>query len=252
MNMGTLSDMARLYGIRAAGAVVLLLIAWIASRWVSRLVARNAERGGVEPTLARFSGSLIRYAILIPAVPACLGLLGIHTTSFAAVIGAAGLAIALAFQSSLANLAAGVMLMVFGPFKVGDEVKVAGQVGAVYQVGLFTTALDTPDRRRVIVPNNQIFGAVIENRSHHDIRRVDIPVTVDRRLELDRTRDTLAAAPAAVAEALSTPAAEIVLTDVGPTTMNWAVRIWTRTADYAAARESATQAVKLALDELRP
>ncbi len=250
MDLQTISDTAAAYAVRVAGAIVLLVVAWFGSRWVSRLVARGSERAGVEPTVARFTGSLVRYGILIPAVPACLSLLGVHTTSFAAVIGAAGLAIALAFQGSLANFAAGFMLMVFGPFKVGDEITVAGRTGTVFQIALFATTLDTPDNRRVVVPNNQVFGSVIENRSQHDLRRVDIPVSVDRRVELDRARDVLRAAATTVPGTVSEPAAEILLEDFSSSAVTWEVRVWTRTADYATARESALQAVKLAADGL--
>lgn len=243
MNIDSITEAARMYGLKGAAALALLAAAWIASRLISRLVTRAAERGGLELTLARFLGSVVRYAILVPAVPACLGLLGVPTTSFAAVIAAAGLAIALAFQQSLANLAAGVMLLVFGPFKVGDQVTVAGRTGRVYQIALFATTVDTADNCRVIIPNSNIFGSVIENASHHATRRIDIPVTLDRRVDLERARAALSTVPGSIAGALTTPAPEIALVDVTPSATQWAVRVWTRATDYDSSREAAYEAI---------
>ncbi len=231
------------------GVVLLLVVAYVASGWVGRLVGRLLSKAKVEQTLCRFFGSMARWALMVLALIACLGVFGVETTSFAAVLGAATLAIGLGFQGSLSNLAAGVMLLIFRPFKVGDVVQVSGELGKVAELGLFSTEMDTFDNRRIILPNSGIFGSTVVNFTHHATRRVDIPVGVEYPADLDRTREVLTAAAAGVPKRLEDPPPQIILLKLGNSSVDWQVRVWVKTEDYWDVVDAGTRAVKMALDE---
>ena len=160
-------------------AIVLIILVFIVAGWVSKLTGKAVRRAKVEETLARFLSNIARYIVLIAGGVAILGTLGVETTSFAAVIAAVGFAIGMAMSGMLGNIASGVMLLLFRPFKVGDVVSAGGTTGKIFEIGLFTTIFDTPDNRRIIVPNKEIFGGTIENVSHHATRRVSIDVGTD-------------------------------------------------------------------------
>jgi small conductance mechanosensitive channel len=231
------------------GVLILVVVALVVSGWIGRLVARLLTRAKVEKTLAGFFGTCARWGLMVLALIACLGVFGVETTSFAAVVGAAVLAIGLAFQGSLSNLAAGVMLLIFRPFKVGDFVKIGGELGKVDAITLFTTELDTPDNRRIVLPNASIFGSTIENITHHPTRRVDISVGVEYPADLDRTREVLTKAAEAVPGKLGDPPPQIILLSLGDSSVNWQVRVWTETGKYWDVLDAGTRAVKMALDE---
>jgi hypothetical protein len=144
------------------GALVFFIIAWIASGLFAGVLLRALQRTQVEATIAKFLATLLRWSLIALSTVACLGMFGVNITAFAAVFGAVGLAIGLALQGSLSNLAAGVMLLLFRPFKVGDAISVAGQAGIVDEIELFSTRLDTPDNRRIIIPNASAFNAIVE------------------------------------------------------------------------------------------
>ena len=237
------------YSVRVLGVVVLLLVAWIVAAWVRRLTMRAMERGKVDQTIARFGANVARYLILVMAVLACLGMFGVETTSFAAVLGAAGLAIGLAFQGSLSNLASGVMLLVFRPFKVGDVVSLGGTTGKIDEIELFTTKMITPDNRLIIFPNRGIFGSTIENVTHFDTRRVDVDVGVDYGADIDRTREILLEAARSVEGGMSDPEPAAVLAGLGASSVDYSVRLWAATTDYWPVKDALTRAVKMHLDK---
>jgi len=141
------------------------------------------------------------------------------------------------------------MLLIFRPFKVGDVVRVADVFGTVDEIELFTTAVDTFDKRRIIVPNNQIVGAIIENVSYHKQRRVDVSVGVEYAADIDQTRAVLEKAAASVEQGLKDPAPQVVLGDLGDSSVGWTVRVWVNAGDFWPAKEAATRAVKTHLDE---
>ena len=233
----------------ALAAIIIIFVALLVAAWIGRLVRGSCERARIDPTLTKFFAKMTRWLILIIAGLFCLERFGIRTASFAVVLGAAGLAIGLAFQGTLSNFAAGVMLLIFRPFKVGDVVNVSGEMGKVDEIELFTTTLDTPDNRRIILPNSSVFGATIENVTHHAVRRVDVAVGVDYAADVDQTREVLAHAAASVPGRDPEQEPQVVLTDLGDSSVNWQVRVWARTEDYWAVREATTRAIKLALDE---
>jgi small conductance mechanosensitive channel len=236
------------YGTSAAGALLLLFVAWIAARIIGSMVATGLRKASFDETLTRFFAKAVRWLVLVIALLMCLSIFGIETTSFAAVLAAGGFAVGLAFQGTLGNFAAGIMLLVFRPYKVGDVVNVAGQVGKVNEIELFTTTLDTFDNRRIIIPNGTIFGSVIENITHHPQRRADVEVGVDYSADIQKTREVLEAAVKSVEGVLQDPAPAVMLTGLGGSSVDWVVRAWANTGDFGSVKERTTVAVKEALD----
>jgi small conductance mechanosensitive channel len=236
------------FAIHGAGALAFLVVSWMVAAWVGRTVRRGFIKASVDDTLGIFLSNAARWAILIMAMLAALGMFGIQTTSFAAVIGAAGLAVGLAFQGTLSNIASGVMLLIFRPFKVDDVINAAGVTGKVIEIGLFTTSFDTLDNRRIFVPNALIFGGTIENVTYHDKRRVDVSVGTDYGADLDEVRTVLERSIVSVDGILDEPESQIYLLELGASSIDWAVRVWCRTEDYWEVREAVTRAIKVELD----
>ncbi|MGF1468724.1 MAG: mechanosensitive ion channel family protein [Sandaracinaceae bacterium] len=249
MNLEELTELGVRYGTNVVGVLVALAIAWIVAGWVRRMIRRGLERASFDPTLTRFFANLARWAIIVFAVLGCLGVFGIQTASFAAVVAAAGLAIGLAFQGTLSNFAAGVMLLVFRPFKVADVVEAASVVGVVEEIELFTTAVRTFDNRRLIIPNSAIYGATIENKTFYPTRRVDVPVGVEYSADIDRTREVLTQAVGTVDNLLEDPPFQVFLSGLGASSVDWVVRVWCKTEDYWVVHEAMTRAIKMALDD---
>lgn len=236
------------YGFRAMLVVVLMILAWTISGWLSSGVGRGLRRIKFDETLTKFIAKLVRWLALLLVALTCLSLFGVETTSFAALIGAAGLAIGLAFQGTLSNFAAGAMLLIFRPYKVGDTVNIANHLGKVNEIALFTTEIDTFDGRRIIIPNSSIYGAVIENITYHRTRRVDIAVGTEYAADLDETRQALERAMANVPQALQDPAPAAVLLELGASSINWSVRVWVGRDDFGDAKQALIRAIKVELD----
>lgn len=253
MDWPTLQNMAlpvvQTYGAGAIKVLLLLLFAWFIAGWLRRIVERALTRVKFDTTLTKFFASMSSWLVLVLAVLGCLGIFGVETTSFAAVIGAAGIALGLAFQGTLSNFAAGIMLLVFRPFKVGDSVTIAGQSGKIEAIDLFTSALDTFDNRRFVIPNSAVFGSVIENITYHPIRRAEIAVGVAYSADIDHTRSVLTTAAEQVPGRLEQPAPAVVLLDLGASSVNWSVRVWARTSEFSDVKQATIRSVKIALDE---
>lgn len=238
------------YGVPAVTVLLVLLLAYFIAIFVSRAGSKPIRKH-VDETLGKFVGKLIFYTIMVSSILGVLQYVGIGIASFAAVIAAAGFAVGLAFQGTLSNFSAGVMLLVFRPFRVGDVINAAGITAKVDEIDLFTTTFDTPDNRRIIVPNSAIASGTIENISHHDERRVDVAVGVDYSADLQTTRDTLQRAADSLASFLiegEGRGTQIVLGDLGDSAVNWTVRFWAKAEDYWAVKEQLTTAVKDQLD----
>lgn len=231
------------------GALFGLFAAWIAAGWVSRLIYRSLKLAKVDETLARFTTKFTWWGILVLALVGCMESFGVKTTSYAAAIGAVGFSIGLAFQGALGNFAAGIMLLVFRPYKVGDVIVVGGQTGTVDEIDLFSTTLDTPDNRRIMVPNGSIFGSTIENTSFHQTRRIDVTVGVGYAADIDASYEVLMNAICAVPGVLATPAPEVVLLELANSSVNWSVRAWTKSSEFGLVKQRTLRAVKLALDQ---
>lgn len=230
-------------------AIVLIIAVFIAAGWARKLVGKAVRKANVEETLARFLSNMARYVVLIAGGVAILGTLGIETASFAAVLAAVGFAIGMAMSGMLGNIAAGIMLLLFRPFKVGDVVDAAGVKGKIFEIGLFTTIFDTPDNRRIIVPNNSIFGDNIENVSYHSTRRVTVAVGTDYGADIDKAREVLLEAAKKSPNVLEDPAPAAVLTGLGNSSINWDVRVWVKAENFWDVQDRLTRDVKYALDE---
>ena len=244
------------YSQKTIGVIVVLIIAYIMFRWVSRLSLVALRRSKIDPLLHNYINSIIKMAILVFTFVACLGIFGIETTSFAAVIGATGLAIGLAMQGSLSHLAAGFMLLIFRPFKVGDLIKVQDRLGVVDKISIFSTTIDTYDKRRIIIPNGSVHGSVIENLTYHGVRRTEVDVTVHQSNSIDKTRAVLEAAAASVrkefdSELLRDSAFDpmIILDSIANPYVTWKVRVWAVANQYLDVSEASIVAIKRSLDE---
>lgn len=237
------------YIIPGVSALVMLIVAFIVAGWVKRITFKALSKANVEMTLTKFFSNFARYVVLIVAVVAILGRFGIETASFAAILAAAGFAIGLAFQGTLSNFSAGVMLLVFRPFKVGDMVQVNGIVGVVEEIELFTTQMNTADNRRMIIPNGTIFGSSIENMTYHEKRRVDVSVGTDYSADLKQTRAVLVSAAESIEGRIKSEPCEAYLVGLGGSSIDWEARLWCSPADYLAIKDQLTEAVKNKLDE---
>lgn len=237
------------YAIRLVAVVVLFFVAWLLAGWARRIVLRTFEKTKLDATIAKFLGNMARWVVLIMSILACLGVFGIQTTSFAAVIGAASLAIGLAFQGSLSNLASGVMLLIFRPFRVGDVVKISGEVGKVDEIELFVTTIDTLDNRRIILPNSKVFGNTIENLTHHKTRRIDVDFGTAYDASLDETREVVEAALQALPTWIEDKPPTLALLSMGDSAILWQARVWSTTADFGINKQAVIRALKVALDD---
>ncbi len=242
-------DLGATYGVRVIGVLIALYIAFKVAGWSKARIMASLDKRKFDSTLTRFFANMTRYAIIMGTVLGCMGVFGIETTSFAAVIGAAGLAVGLAFQGTLSNFSSGVMLLIFRPFNVGDVISVAGTVGAVQEIELFTTSMLSPDNRHFIVPNSAIFGATIENITRASTRRVDIPVGCAYSADIAQTRAVLERAAAAVPGRLDDPKPQVFLAGLGGSSVDWSVRVWCETGKYWDVYQASIEAVKKHLDE---
>lgn len=226
------------------GAMIFFIFAWIVSGILAKLLLQALQRARVEVTISKFLATLLRWSLIALSTVACLGMFGVNIAAFAAVLGAVGLAIGLALQGSLSNLAAGVMLLLFRPFKVGDAISVAGQAGIVDEIELFSTRLDTPDNRRIIIPNSTAFNAIVENTSHHETRRVDVMVGVDYRSDIPTTRRALIGAIESIPEVLDEPAAAAVVVRFGKSAIEWQISAWCKRTDAGVVQQAVMQSAQ--------
>lgn len=234
----------------AISALLLVIVGYFAARTLSRW-AGLPIRKRVDETLGRFISKMIFYVIMTCVLLAVLGMFGVNVTSFAAILGAAGFAVGLAFQGTLSNFASGVLLLVFRPFKAGDVINAAGITAKVAELDLFTTVFDTPDNRRIVVPNSAIAGGTIENITFHSERRVEVPVGVAYSASVDETRSTLAAAAESLSDRLLTGEGrgyQVALLGLGDSAVNWSVRFWCKAEDFWGVKEDLTKAVKEGLE----
>jgi len=227
-----LQEWIALYGLKVIAAILILVIGTLAAKIIRAFIRRLLKRSRVEETLVSFITSVSYVALMAFVIIAAVGKLGVQTTSFVAVLGAAGLAIGLALQGSLANFAAGVLMILFKPFKVGDFIEAAGTMGGVEEIGIFTTELKTPDNKKVIVPNAKITGDNIINYTAKGTRRMDIVACVSYSSDLDKVRKVLEEILSEEERFLKDPAPTIGVLELADSSVNFAFRPWVRTDDY--------------------
>lgn len=239
---------ATTYGFSLAGGIVILIIGWKAAGWIHRIVDNVLSRTHkVDPTVRHFLASLVRYVILGFTLLAVLDRFGIQTASIIAMLGAAGLAIGLALQGTLTNIAAGIMLMLFRPFKVGDHVDVGGQSGMVRSIDLFITELVTDDNIQILLPNTTVWGQSIVNRSHYPTRRFDLALPVPS-VEVARAIEVAEKAVQGESRILKDPKPEIITAEMTGKSVTVVVRVWCNREDYGTVRAHLIRDLRAALD----
>ena len=251
MNIGDLlsSDLILHWGLKVIAALAILVIGnWLAKK-IAAIFVKMMDRNNVDVTLTKFLKNIIYYALLIAVVIAAAGQLGINTTSFLTVVGAAGLAIGLALKDSLANFSAGVMLILFRPFKVGDSVNVAGETGAVEEITIFNTVMNTADNQRKIIPNGIITNGTITNITANDTRRIDMVFGIGYDDNIKAAEQVFTDIIKAEPRVLSDPAPTVAVAELADSSVNFVVRPWVKTSDYWAVKFLLTEQIKLALDE---
>ena len=248
-----LLEMAQTKGIDFGINLAIALAIFYVGRFVIKLIVRGIRKvlrsQEVDKTLETFVCNLVSIVLLVVVVIAAIGQLGIQTTSFIAIFGAAGLAVGLALQGSLSNFAAGVLIVLFRPYKVGDFIEAASIAGVVEQVQILTTVLRTGDNKQIIVPNGQIMDSIITNYSANDTRRVDMVVGVSYDDDLDKVRSTLQQLIDAEDRVLDEPACTIAVSALADSSVNFVVRPWVKSSDYWGVMFDMTEAIKKRFDQ---
>ena len=216
---------------------------------LSKLVKRLLSKAGFDETLQKFIGNLTYTALLVAVIIASLEQLGVDTTSILALFAAAGLAVGLALKDSLSNFAAGVMLIIFKPFKTDDFIEAAGTAGVVETIGIFNTLLRTPDNREITVPNSHIFGGSITNVTTRETRRVDLVIGIGYEDNIGQAKSLVEKIMADDQRILKDPAAAVMVADLGESSVDLAIRPWVKTADYWAVRADLLEGIKACFDE---
>lgn len=249
MNMDTVNTWLTVYGIKILGAVIILVLGVWFSKLLTKLLRKVLSSRNVDPTLVGFTGNLVYSALLVFVIIAALNQVGFQTTSLIAVIGAAGLAVGLALQSSLSNFAAGVMMIIFKPFKAGDFIEGGGTSGVVEQILIFSTQLKTGDNKTVIVPNGALLGGNIVNYSTKGTRRLDLVIGIGYDDGIKKTKEVLLDIIAKEERFLKDPAPVVAVLELADSSVNFAFRPWVSSADYWGAYFDTLETIKLRFDE---
>ena len=236
-----------------AFSLVMALLIFIIGKWaVNKIVAllgkvlRKVK--GMDETLIKFLENIVYYALMIVVLLTALGKLGVETTSFLAILGAAGLAIGLALKDSLGNFASGVMIIMFKPFKVGDVVTAAGVTGCVSEVGIFNSVFTTPDNQKIIIPNGAITSGSITNINANDTRRVDLVVGIGYEDDIKKTKDVLNDIISSHEKVLLDKGITVAVSELADSSVNFVVRAWVKTPDYWDVKFALTETIKLRFD----
>lgn len=249
INVDALWSWVSAYSLNIIGALLIFIVGkWLARR-ISNLLARLLEKNNFDLALVSFLTHLTYYALVVLVVVAAAGRLGINTTSFLTVIGAAGLAVGLALKDSLSNFAAGVMIVLFRPFTIGDVVSTAGITAKVEKITIFNTHFCSPDNQLIIVPNNKIIADIITNINAKDTRRIDLAVGISYSDDMAETKEILARLAKEDSRILADPAPFIAVAELADSSVNLVFRPWVKTSDYWDVRFDLTEKIKNRLDE---
>jgi small conductance mechanosensitive channel len=244
------ADFLSLYGLQVLAAIVILVIGfWLAGFLKTKIHALLLKTGKADEMLAGFISALAKYTVLVLTILTVLNKFGVETTSLIAVLGAAGLAIGLALQGTLSNVAAGVMIMFLRPFKVGDFVDVSGQAGVVKGVSLFTTELATPDNVQIILPNAGVWGNAIKNFSAHSTRRVDLLLGIAYEDDINKAMALIESLTKADERIKTDPAPVLAVGELADSSVNLIVRVWVDAPNYWGVKWDMTKKVKETFDE---
>ena len=235
------------YSLNLIGAILIFIVGkWLARR-ISNLLSRLLKKNNIDLALVSFLTNMTYYALIVLVVVAAAGRIGINTASFLTVIGAAG--VGLALKDSLSNFAAGVMLVLFRPFTIGDVVSTAGITAKVEKITIFNTLFCSPDNQLIIVPNNKIISDIITNINAKDTRRVDLTVGISYSDDIVKTREVLDRLAKEDSRILADPAPAVAVAELADSSVNLVFRPWVKTADYWDVRFDLTEKIKNGLDE---
>ena len=244
-----LQELAAVYGLNLVWALLTLIVGRMVAKLLTKFVQRLLSKTNVDETLAKFAVNFTYMILMVVVALAALDRLGVETTSFVAILGAAGLAVGFALQGSLSNFAAGIMLLIFRPFKVGDFIEAGGVSGVVEEIQIFTTQMKTGDNKKIIVPNAGITGGNITNYSAKDTRRVDLVIGVGYDDDLKKVRQVLEEILDRDDRVLKDPAPTIGVVELGDNSVNFAVRPWAKSGDYWGVYFDTLETVKVRFDE---
>jgi len=236
------------YGMSVIGAIVLLIVGRIIAGWSRSRLTKVLTEAGTDVSLVPFFASMIYYLILGIVLVAVLNLFGIETTSLIAIFASAGLAVGLALQGTLSNFAAGVMLLIFRPIRVGDFVEVAGQAGAVKEITIFNTIMHTGDNVLIVIPNGAVYGGVVKNYSYNDTRRIDLVMGIGYGDDIGQAIQIIERVVNGDSRTLTDPAPVIAVAELGDSSVNLVVRPWCNASDYWALRWDLTRKLKEELE----
>ena len=239
-----LTDLVSQWGLKVLGAIAVLIIGMMAIKGIRGSVRKALDRSDIDPTLAPFLSSIIYYLLLVALVVAVLGMFGVETTSFIAVLGAAAFAVGLALQGTLSNFASGVMLLIFRPFQVGDFIEAGGTAGSVQEIGIFSSTLNTPDNVRITIPNTAIYGQTIKNFSVNETRRCDMVIGIGYGDDIGKAMGIINKAVSSDDRVLNDPAPVIAVSELADSSVNIIVRPWCRRQNYGPLKFDLTKKIK--------
>lgn len=237
------------YTIKFTVALIIIFAGVKLSKVLANGVGKVFEKKSVDPAITAFIKSLVRIFIMIAVLIAGLSHIGVQTTTFVAVIGAAGLAIALALQGSLSNFASGILIATFRPFKAGDYIEAGGVAGVVKEIQIFSTIMTTPDNKLVVLPNSQVTGGAITNYSSNPTRRIDLIIGVSYDADLKQAEALLKSILDNHPQVLKDPSYTVGVLELADSSVNFVVRPWVKTEDFWAVKFDLTKTIKLSLDE---
>ena len=249
-SVDTVSNMIGLYALNIAVAIVIFVVGkWIANKvaeFAKKLMLKNDK---FDKTLANFLDDIIYYVLMIVVILTAIKQLGVDTTSFFAILGAAGLAVGLALKDSLGNFASGVMIILFRPFKVGDFINAAGVAGTVEEVSIFNTIMITPDNQKMIIPNGSITGGSITNVNAKPERRVDLVIGISYDDDIKKAKELLTSIVEADERVIKDKGITVAVSELADSSVNFVVRAWVKTSDYWGVKFDLTENVKLTFDK---
>ncbi len=248
-NFGYLTGIFTLYGLKIIFAIAIFFIGKWLAKWLTNISKKLMEKANIDSTLSLFIGSLVYVLLMVFVILAALSKLGINTTSFIAILGAAGLAVGLALQGTLANIGAAVLIIIFKPFKVGDFVEAGGATGVVEEINMFSTIFKTGDNKVVIVPNSSVIGGKITNYSAKDTRRVDWVFGIGYEDDLKLAKSILENIINSNEKVLKEPASMVAVAELADSSVNFTVRAWVKSQDYWNVYFDTIEKVKLTFDE---
>jgi len=247
--VGVVSGYISFYGLKVVGSLLIFFIGKKVAVLLTNITKKAMDKAKMDETIVKFLGNVIYGGLLLFIILAALSNLGVNTTSFIAVLGAAGLAVGLAFQGTLSNIGAGVLLIFFRPFKVGDFIQAAGESGVVEEINLFSVLLKTGDNKQIIIPNSSIIGGNIINFSAKDTRRVDFTFGIGYDDDLKLAKETLQEIVNKDDRVLKDPAPFVAVSELADSSVNFVVRAWVKSGDYWGVYFDTIEKVKVTFDE---